>query len=200
MVFKREDMHEVDTDRIKQLEIELQRKSIELNNLFRHLEEKNSIERFYKQDQYQKDQHIIKLEKEKFCLSQEITTLKSTNSTFTSQLKELQEHLSILKSNSTRTQTLTMDTYTQTPPPKSPQKPSKSTIPIEVPIKEKPKPKSLQKSQSKVLKKPSKQLQFQKPPVEDRPSSPLADPEDLITHNREMSSLKFQLRKSTYQQ
>jgi chromosome segregation ATPase len=166
MIFKKEDMHEVDADRIKQLEMELQKKSIELNNLFKHLEEKNSIERFYKQDQYQKDQKIIKLEKEKFTLSQEIVYLKSSNGTFTSQLKELQEQLSFLKSTSSKSQPLTMDTYSQTPVLKSPQKSSKPTFPIEVPTKEKPKHKTLAKKPSqKSFKKPTKQLQFQKPPI-----------------------------------
>ena len=71
MVLKRDEMHEIDNDKLNKMEEALKRKDMELNNIFKHLEEKNHYERLYKQDINMKSQQLIQFEKERFKLINE---------------------------------------------------------------------------------------------------------------------------------
>lgn len=97
MIFKKDDMHEVNEDRIKKAEEALQKKSIELDNIFRHLEEKAANERLYQQEIHIKSQQIIQLQKEKYEIGNELKQLRNEKINFSDQLKSLQESVMRLK-------------------------------------------------------------------------------------------------------
>lgn len=97
MIFKKDDMHEVNEDRIKKAEEALQKKSIELDNIFRHLEEKAANERLYQQEIHIKSQQIIQLQKEKYEIGNELKQLRNEKINFSDQLKSLQESVMKLK-------------------------------------------------------------------------------------------------------
>ena len=96
MVFKKEDFQEVNDERIKKFEEALQKKSKEVDNIFKHLEEKNSNERLYQQEIQIKSQQIIQLQKEKFEIANEAKQLRNEKAAFSEQLKSLQDSFSKL--------------------------------------------------------------------------------------------------------
>lgn len=188
MVLSHRAMNEVDTDRINRIEAELQKKAQELNNVFKHLEEKNHNERMYQHELNNKGQYILQLEKEKFTLVNETKQLRIDRSNFLSQLKELQESIAEIK-KSTTSEKLMHDAYIQVNPKttststqstqitsltKSPSSPSliptkpstsKPTDPKKKPLTKKPSKKS--------IKRPSSKLSFcrnQSTPITSTPS------------------------------
>ena len=114
MVFPKEEMHEIDNTKFQKMEEALKRKDQEMNNILRHLEERNHHERLYKQELHMKGQQIINFEKERFGLINENKQLRIDRTNFIEQLKELQESVKTLKRKNLSDEKLMMDAYVQT--------------------------------------------------------------------------------------
>ena len=114
MVFPKEEMHEIDNTKFQKMEEALKRKDQEMNNILRHLEERNHHERLYKQELHMKGQQIINFEKERFGFINENKQLRIDRTNFIEQLKELQESVKTLKRKNLSDEKLMMDAYVQT--------------------------------------------------------------------------------------
>jgi hypothetical protein len=175
MVFRKEDMHEVDTDKMRKIEEALHKKSMELDQIFKHLEERNNQERMFKMEIQNKSQYIIQLEKDKYNLVNDNKQLRADRSNFLEQLKELQESVKVLKSKSSANDKLMMDAYIQTgakvcsistqagpieDEEKEPEPLKKPKIHPEIPSNQKKKPLAKKPSKKGLVKRPPSKLSF----------------------------------------
>ncbi|CAI2378064.1 unnamed protein product [Moneuplotes crassus] len=220
MVLKHEDMHEVDKDKIQKLEQALQQKDREMNNIFKHLEEKNHHERMFKQEIHMKNQQIIQMEKERFGIINENKQLRIERTNFSEQLKILQDSIKNLKKSKLKDDKLMIDAYIQTGSKvvdactqseefKVQEEIPRPKIPSEAPSNLK-RGGIARKNSKRGMKRPPSKLSFSKNSPPSVPESPspsnfshttagrdsetLAN--ELILLNREVSNLKAQLRKS----
>lgn len=114
MVIPKEEILKIDNDQLQRMEEALKRKDQEINNIFRHLEEKNHHERLYKQELHMKGQQIINFEKERFGLINENKQLRVDRTNVIEQIKELQESIQNLKRKNLENDKFVVDVNIQT--------------------------------------------------------------------------------------